>query len=47
MKEQVKPKQRVADHAEVFTHQQEIKAMFDLVKQETELAVPSRCGSEG
>lgn len=29
-------KQRVADHGEVFTHQREVNAMLDLVKQETE-----------
>lgn len=33
---QVKSKQRVADHGEVFTNQREVKAMCDLVKQETE-----------
>ena len=36
MKEQVKSKQRVADHGEVFTAEREVKAMCDLVKQETE-----------
>jgi hypothetical protein len=35
-KEQVKSKQRVADHGEVFTSQREVNAMLDLVKQETE-----------
>lgn len=33
---QVKSKQRVADHGEVFTAEREVKAMCDLVKQETE-----------
>lgn len=36
MKSQVKSKQRVADHGEVFTAEREVKAMCDLVKQETE-----------
>jgi hypothetical protein len=34
--EQVKSKQRVTDHGEVFTNQREVNAMLDLVKQETE-----------
>lgn len=33
---QVKSKQRVADHGEVFTSEREVKAMLDLVKDETE-----------
>lgn len=33
---QVKSRQRVTDHAEVFTSQREVNAMLDLVKQETE-----------
>lgn len=33
---QVKSKQRVADHGEVFTAQREVNAMLDLLKQETE-----------
>ena len=33
---QVKSKERVADHGEVFTAQREVNAMLDLVKQETE-----------
>lgn len=33
---QVKTKQRVADHGEVFTDHREVNAMLDLVKQETE-----------
>ena len=33
---QVKSKRRVADHGEVFTAEREVKAMCDLVKQETE-----------
>ena len=36
MAQQVKSKQRVADHGEVFTAEREVKAMCDLVKQETE-----------
>jgi hypothetical protein len=34
--QQVKSKQRVADHGEVFTSEREVRAMLDLVKQETE-----------
>ncbi len=34
--QQVKSKQRVSDHGEVFTSEREVKAMLDLVKQETE-----------
>ena len=46
---QVKCKTRVADHGEVFTHEREVNAMLDLVKQETE-RIESRflepaCGS--
>lgn len=33
---QVKSKQRVADHGEVYTAEREVKAMLDLVKNETE-----------
>ena len=33
---QTKSKKRVADHGEVFTAEREVKAMCDLVKQETE-----------
>ena len=33
---QVKSKERVANHGEVFTAEREVKAMCDLVKQETE-----------
>lgn len=36
MTKQVKSKQRVAAHGEVFTAEREVKAMCDLVKQETE-----------
>ncbi len=36
MAEQVKSKKRVADHGEVFTGDREVKAMCDLVLQETE-----------
>ena len=33
---QVKSRQRVSDHGEVFTAEREVNAMLDLVKQETE-----------
>lgn len=36
MGEQIKSKERVADHGEVFTADREVQAMCDLVKQETE-----------
>lgn len=36
MTQQVKSKKRVAEHGEVFTAEREVKAMCDLVKQETE-----------
>lgn len=36
MNGQIKHKKRVADHGEVFTHEREVNAMLDLVKQETE-----------
>lgn len=36
MTKQVKSRQRVADHGEVFTAEREVEAMCDLVKQETE-----------
>lgn len=36
MTKQVKSKQRVVEHGEVFTSEREVKAMCDLVKQETE-----------
>lgn len=36
MEQQVKSKQRVADHGEVFTSAREVNAMLDLVKSETE-----------
>lgn len=36
MSKQVKSKERVADHGEVFTNKREVNAMLDLVKQETE-----------
>ena len=36
MARQVKSKQRVADHGEVFTAEREVEAMCDLVKQETD-----------
>ena len=35
-KKQVKSKQRVNDHGEVYTAEREVNAMLDLVKQETE-----------
>ena len=36
MTKQVKSKERVNDHGEVFTNEREVDAMLDLVKQETE-----------
>ena len=36
MAEQVKSKQRVADHGEVFTNEREVNAMLDMVKQAVE-----------
>lgn len=36
MAQQIKSKQRVTDHGEVFTNEREVNAMLDLVKQETE-----------
>ena len=36
MAKQVKSRQRVVDHGEVFTAEREVEAMCDLVKQETE-----------
>jgi len=33
---QIKSKQRIAEHGEVFTLGREVNAMLDLVKQETE-----------
>lgn len=36
MTRQVKSRQRVADHGEVFTAEREVNAMLDLVKQETD-----------
>ncbi len=36
MEQQIKSKQRVADHGEVFTAEREVNAMLDMVKQETE-----------
>ena len=36
MAEQVKSRQRVQDHGEVFTNEREVNAMLDMVKQETE-----------
>lgn len=34
--EQIKSKERVADHGEVFTNEREVNAMLDMVKDETE-----------
>lgn len=36
MNKQVKSRQRVADHGEVFTAEREVKAMCDLVLPETQ-----------
>lgn len=36
MGNQTKSKQRITDHGEVFTHQREVNAMLDLIKQETQ-----------
>ena len=36
MYNQIKSRQRVADHGEVFTNEREVNAMLDLVKAETE-----------
>lgn len=36
MKEQIKSKERVSKHGEVFTNEREVNAMLDLVKDETE-----------
>ena len=36
MSAQVKSKQRVQEHGEVFTNEREANAMLDMVKQETE-----------
>ena len=36
MSAQVKSKQRVREHGEVFTNEREVNAMLDMVKQETE-----------
>ena len=36
MDQQIKSRQRVTDHGEVFTAEREVNAMLDLVKQETE-----------
>lgn len=35
-KKQIKSKERVAEHGEVFTNEREVKAMCDLVKEESE-----------
>lgn len=36
VKEQVKSRERVVNHGEVFTHEREVNAMLDLVKDETD-----------
>ena len=36
MTKQVKSRERVAEHGEVFTAEREVNAMLDLVKQETD-----------
>ena len=36
MAKQIKSKERVAEHGEVFTNEREVNAMLDLVKPETE-----------
>ena len=36
MAAQVKSKQRVEEHGEVFTNEREVNDMLDMVKQETE-----------
>lgn len=36
MNHQIKSRERVAAHGEVFTSEREVNAMLDLVKQETE-----------
>ena len=36
MSKQIRSKERVTDHGEVFTNKREVNAMLDLVKQETE-----------
>ena len=35
---QIKSRQQVADHVEVFTNPREVKTMFDLVRDESLLA---------
>lgn len=45
MTKQVKSRERVAEHGEVFTAEREVNAMLDLVKQETE-RVDSRFWSQ-
>lgn len=36
MARQIKSKERVAEHGEVFTNEREVNAMLDLVKSETD-----------
>ena len=47
MEKQVKSKQRVADHGEVYTAEREVNAMLDLVKQETEREFIKQRQAEG
>lgn len=55
MQQQIKSRQRVTEHGEVFTAEREVKAMCDLVKQETEridsrfleIIIPSLIQSRG
>lgn len=55
MQQQIKSRQRVTEHGEVFTAEREVKAMCDLVKQETEridsrfleIIIPSLIQSQG
>lgn len=55
VQQQIKSRQRVTEHGEVFTAEREVKAMCDLVKQETEridsrfleIIIPSLIQSRG
>lgn len=40
MSVQVKSKERVVDHGEVFTNERKVNAMLDMVKQEIECIGP-------
>ena len=44
---QIKSKERVADHGEVFTNEREVNAMLDMVKPETERTVTVRFTAGG